>query len=212
MLPVQDNPSPLNPALHKQVKEPMVFWQTALASQGEERHSSISVKYKSLRLNKKKKNIYNNNKGPLGLPFLNFYQTDPRLAGSRRQHNSVSDEETLFDPPSVRSWLLLPWNAQYDVSPLVPHLQDVLCPFVGGRILLQCSPVVGTGAVVGTANWIRCNKNPNVCQFSNYHWNSGVYYVQPHIGFPVQFHHNNKSCRQDGRSVFLFQDYYCYDV
>ena len=108
MLPVQDNPSPVNPALHVQVKEPMVFWQTALASQGEERHSSISVKYKSLRLNKKKKNIYNNNKGPLGLPFLNFYQTDPRLAGSRRQHNSVSDEETLFDPPSVRSWLPLP--------------------------------------------------------------------------------------------------------
>ena len=30
--------------------------------------------------------------------------------------------------------------------------------------------------------------------------------------FPVQFHHNNKSCRQDGRSVLLFQDYYCYDV
>ena len=187
MLPVQDNPSPVNPALHVQVKEPMVFWQTALGSQGEERHSSISVKYKSLRLNKKKNNICSNNKGPLGLPFLNFYQTDPRLAGSRRQHNSVSDDETLFDPPSVRSWLLSPWNAHYDVSPLVPHLQDVLCPFVGGRILLQCSPVVGTGAVVGTANWIRCNKNPNVCQFSNYHWNSGVYYVHPHreISSPV---------------------------
>ena len=30
--------------------------------------------------------------------------------------------------------------------------------------------------------------------------------------FPVQFHHNNKSCRQDGWSVLLFQDYYCYDV
>ena len=40
----------------------------------------------------------------------------------------------------------------------------------------------------------------------------GVYYVQPHIGFPVQFHHNNNSCRQDGWSVLLFQDYYCYDV
>ena len=45
-----------------------------------------------------------------------------------------------------------PPEIHYDVSPLVPHLQDVLCPFVGGRILLQCSPVVGTGAVVGTAN------------------------------------------------------------
>ena len=31
--------------------------------------------------------------------------------------------------------------------------------------------------------------------------------------FPVhQFHHNNNSCRQDGWSVLLFQDYYCYDV
>ena len=30
--------------------------------------------------------------------------------------------------------------------------------------------------------------------------------------FPVQFHHNNKRCRQDGWSVLLFQDYYCYDV
>ena len=55
----------------------------------------------------------------------------------------------------LRKVLIAPppsWNAQYDVSPLVPHLQDVLCPFVGGRILLQCSPVVGTGAVVGTTN------------------------------------------------------------
>ena len=79
ILPVQDNPSPVNPALHVQMKEPMVFWQTALTSQGEERHSLISVKYKRLRL-KKENNISNNNKGPLGLPFLNFYQTDPRLA------------------------------------------------------------------------------------------------------------------------------------
>ena len=27
-------------------------------------------------ISKIKNNIYNNNKGPLGLPFLNFYQTD----------------------------------------------------------------------------------------------------------------------------------------
>ena len=40
----------------------------------------------------------------------------------------------------------------------------------------------------------------------------GVYYVQPQTGFPVQFHHNNKRCRQDGRSVLLFHNYYCYDV
>ena len=81
MLPVQDNPSPVNPALQVQVKEPMVFWQMALASQGEERHSSISVKIQKIMITKIKNNIYNNNKGPLGLPFLNFYQTDPRLAG-----------------------------------------------------------------------------------------------------------------------------------
>ena len=30
--------------------------------------------------------------------------------------------------------------------------------------------------------------------------------------FPVQFHYNNKRCRQDKWSVLLFQDYYCYDV
>ena len=41
--PVQDCPSPVNPALHVQVKEPILFWQTALASQGEERHSLISM-------------------------------------------------------------------------------------------------------------------------------------------------------------------------
>ena len=36
-------PSPVNPALHEHWKEPMVFWQLAFASQGDERHSLISM-------------------------------------------------------------------------------------------------------------------------------------------------------------------------
>ena len=48
ILPVQDCPSPVNPALHVQVKEPIVFWQTALASQGEERHSLTSSHRKEI--------------------------------------------------------------------------------------------------------------------------------------------------------------------
>ena len=49
--PAQDCPSPVNPALHVQVKEPIVFWQTALASQGEERHSLISMHRKEIHKN-----------------------------------------------------------------------------------------------------------------------------------------------------------------
>ena len=68
ILPVQDNPSPVKPALHVQVKEPMVFWQTALGSQGEERHSSISVKYKRLWLQKRKITFTTIIKGLWGCP------------------------------------------------------------------------------------------------------------------------------------------------
>ena len=195
-----------------QVKElePMVLWQTALGSQGEERHSSISVKYKRLWLQKLKITFTTIIKGLWGCPS---YSSTKRIRGSLVRGADIirSQRGNPLRSPLRKVLNAPPPEIHYDVSPLVPHLQDVFCPFVGGRILLQCSPVVGTGAVVGTANWIRCNKNPNVCRFS-YHWNSSVYYVQPHIGFPVQFHHNNKSCRQDGRSVLLFQDYYCYDV
>ena len=52
---MQDNPSPVNPAIHVQVKEPIVFWQTALGSQGEERHSLISNKYKHYDYKKRRK-------------------------------------------------------------------------------------------------------------------------------------------------------------
>ena len=42
MLPEQVNPFPVNPALQVQLKEPTVFWQTALALHGEFMHSLIS--------------------------------------------------------------------------------------------------------------------------------------------------------------------------
>jgi len=44
MSPVQDSPFPVYPGLHEHVKEPMVFRQAALGSQGDDIHSLISNK------------------------------------------------------------------------------------------------------------------------------------------------------------------------
>ena len=49
MLPKQDNPFPVNPALQLQLKEPTVFWQTAKVLHGEFMHSLISVEKKVMK-------------------------------------------------------------------------------------------------------------------------------------------------------------------
>ena len=125
ILPVQDNPSPVNPALHVQVKEPMVFWQMALASQGEERHSSTSVKYKRLWLQKLKITFTTIIKGLWGCPS---YISTKRIQGSLVRGAEIirSQRGNPLRSPLRKVWTLPP-------GILVTHMQDILCPFVGGR-------------------------------------------------------------------------------
>ena len=160
---MQDNPSPANPALHVQVKEPMVFWQMALASQGEERHSSISVKYKRLWLQKLKITFTTIIKGLWGCPS---YISTKRIQGSLVRGAEIirSQRGNPLRSPLRKVWTLPP--GMHNMMQVSWYL---ICKIFYAllweeEILLQCSPVVGTGAVVGTANWTRCSKNYNMLQ------------------------------------------------
>ena len=112
-----------------QVKElePMVLWQTALGSQGEERHSSISVKYKRLWLQKLKITFTTIIKGLWGCPS---YIPTKRIRGSlvRGAHIIRSQRGNPLRSPLRKVWTLppppRPRNAQYDASLLVTHMQD----------------------------------------------------------------------------------------
>ena len=83
-------------------------------------------------ITKIKNNIYNNNKGPLGLPFL--YSTK-RIQGSLVRGAEIirSQRGNPLRSPLRKVWALPPRNAQYDASLLVTHMQDILRPFVGRR-------------------------------------------------------------------------------
>ena len=131
MLPVQDNPSPVNPALHVQVKEPMVFWQMALASQGEERHSSTSVKYKRLWLQKRKIAFTTIIKGLWGCPS---YISTKRIQGSLVRGAEIiqSQRGNPLRSPLRKVWTLPPECTIWCKSPGNSYVRYFM-PFCGRR-------------------------------------------------------------------------------
>ena len=84
------------------------------------------------------------------LSYIIFYQTDPRLAGSRRRHNSQrgnplrSPLRKVWTPPGMHNMMQVL---------LVIHTLDILCPFAGGRNF----------TAVLTCGWNRCCRCRRFC-------------------------------------------------